>query len=175
MARLAVDKLPFGLSTSLRVFTKILKPVLAYAHLHRAIIPHVPGQLVVKPRDIPRSSRANILAQVSVPKAGLVISLEKSDLIPSQVTTYLGIELDTLVGLTRPSHNRMTNGYPERRDSQYSSCHLQYSDSQVLGHLVSLNKLVPFVRSKGWPDVGQHVCSCLPEKSGGGGGTKSFH
>ena len=27
--------LPFGLSTSLSVFTKILKPVLAYAHLHR--------------------------------------------------------------------------------------------------------------------------------------------
>ena len=27
--------LPFGLSTSPRVFTKILKPVLAYAHLHR--------------------------------------------------------------------------------------------------------------------------------------------
>ena len=27
--------LPFGLSTSPRVFTKILKPVLAFAHLHR--------------------------------------------------------------------------------------------------------------------------------------------
>ena len=31
--RMAV--LPFGLSTSPRLFTKILKPVLAYAHLHR--------------------------------------------------------------------------------------------------------------------------------------------
>ena len=27
--------LPFGLTTSTRVFTKLLKPVLAYAHLHR--------------------------------------------------------------------------------------------------------------------------------------------
>ena len=57
---LAVDILPFGLSTSLRVFTKILKPIL---------IAQVPGQLVVKPRDIPGSSRKNILAQVPVPKA----------------------------------------------------------------------------------------------------------
>ena len=32
-------------------------------------IAHVPGRLVVKPRDIPGSSRANILAQVPVPKA----------------------------------------------------------------------------------------------------------
>ena len=61
--------LSFGLSTSLRVFTKILKPVLAIAHLHRVKIAHVHRRLVVKPRDTPGSSRANILAQVPVPKA----------------------------------------------------------------------------------------------------------
>ena len=43
--------LSFGLSTSLRVFTKILKPVLAIAHLHRVKIAHVHRRLVVKPRD----------------------------------------------------------------------------------------------------------------------------
>ena len=42
-------------------------------------------------------------------RLGLVINLEKSDIIPSQVATYLGIELDTLVGQTRPSHKRVTN------------------------------------------------------------------
>ena len=42
-------------------------------------------------------------------RLGLVINLEKSDLIPSQVAMYLGIELDTLVGLARPSHKRVTN------------------------------------------------------------------
>ena len=60
--------LSFGLSTSLRVFTKILKPVLAIAHLHRVRIA-LHRRLVVKPRDTPGSSRANILAQVPVPKA----------------------------------------------------------------------------------------------------------
>ena len=59
--------LPFGLSTSPRVFTKILKPVLAYAHLHRVKL-HMYLRLVAKPRDSPGSSRANILAQVPVPK-----------------------------------------------------------------------------------------------------------
>ena len=42
-------------------------------------------------------------------KLGLVLNLEKSDLIPSQIATYLGIELDTYVGLARPSHKRLTN------------------------------------------------------------------
>ena len=49
--------------------SKILKPVLAIAHLHRVKIALVHRRLVVKPRDTPGSSRANILAQVPVPKA----------------------------------------------------------------------------------------------------------
>ena len=63
------------LSTVIRVvnqsksISKILKPVLAIAHLHRVKIALVHRRLVVKPRDTPGSSRANILAQVSVPKA----------------------------------------------------------------------------------------------------------
>ena len=47
--------------------SKILKPVLAIAHLHRVKIALVHRRLVVKPRDTPGSSRANILAQVPVP------------------------------------------------------------------------------------------------------------
>ena len=61
--------LPFGLSTSPRVFTKILKPVLAYAHLHRVKLHMYLDDWLLKPRDSPGSSRANILAQVPVPKA----------------------------------------------------------------------------------------------------------
>ena len=48
--------------------SKILKPVLAFAHLFRVKIALVHRRLVVKPRDTPGSSRANILAQVPVPK-----------------------------------------------------------------------------------------------------------
>ena len=96
--------LPFGLSTSPRVFTKILKPVLAYAHLHRVKLLHMyiddwllnPG---THQEALEQSSWLKSLCQ----KLGLVLNLEKSDLIPSQVATYLGIELDTSVGLARPS------------------------------------------------------------------------
>ena len=76
-------------------------------------------------------------------KLGLVLNLEKSDLIPSQVATYLGIELDTLVGLARPSHKRLTNwlSVAEGFTAQQSPPAVQWL--QVLGHLVSLEKLVP--------------------------------
>ena len=79
-------------------------------------------------------------------KLGLVLNLEKSDLIPSQVATYLGIELDTLVGLARPSHQRVTNwlSAAEGFTAQQSPPAVQWL--QVLGHLVSLEKLVPYGR-----------------------------
>ena len=77
-------------------------------------------------------------------KLGLVLDLEKSDLIPSQVATYLGIELDTLAGLARPSHKRVTNwlSVVEGFTAQQSPPAVQWL--QVLGHLVSLDKLVPY-------------------------------
>ena len=79
-------------------------------------------------------------------KLGLVLDLEKSDLIPSQVATYLGIELDTSVGLARPSHKRLTNwlSVAEGFTAQQSPPAVQWL--QVLGHLVSLEKLVPYGR-----------------------------
>ena len=79
-------------------------------------------------------------------KLGLVLNLEKSDLIPSQVSTYLGIELDTSVGLARPSHKRLINwlSVAERFTAQQSPPVVQWL--QVLGHLVSLEKLVPYGR-----------------------------
>ena len=91
--------LPFGLSTSPRVFTKILKPVLAYAHLHRVKLLMYIDDWLLNP-----GTHQEALDQSSWLKSlWLVLNLEKSDLIPSQVATYLGIELDTSVGLARPS------------------------------------------------------------------------
>ena len=83
-------------------------------------------------------------------RLGLVLNLEKSDLhvIPSQVATYLGIELDILVGLARPSHKRVTNwlSVAEGFTAQRSPPAVQWL--QVLGHLVILEKLVPYGRMR---------------------------
>ena len=119
--------LPFGLSTSPRVFTKILKPVLAYAHLHRVKLHmHIdPGTHQVA---LEQTSWLKSLCR----KLGLVLNLEKSDLIPSQVATYLGIELDTLVDLARPSHKRLTNWLSVAEGFTAQQHHLLSSGSKYL-------------------------------------------
>ena len=138
--------LPFGLSTSLRVFTKILKPVLAYAHLHRVRLHMYLDDWVLNPGTHQEALEQTSWLKSLCQKLGLVLNLEKSDLIPSQVSTYLGIELDTSVGLARPSHKSLTNwlSVAEGFTAQQSPPAVQWL--QVLGHLVSLEKLVPYGR-----------------------------
>ena len=138
--------LPFGLSTSPRVFTKMLKPVLAYAHLHRVKLHMYLDDWLLNPGTRQEAHEQTSWLKSLCQKLGLVINLEKSDLIPSQVATYLGIELDTSVGLARPSLKRLTNwlSVAEGFTAQQSPPAVQWL--QVLGHLVSLEKLVPYGR-----------------------------
>ena len=138
--------LPFGLSTSPRVFTKILKPVLAFAHLHRVKLHMYIDDWLLNPGTHQEALEQTSWLRSLCQKLGLVLNLEKSDLIPSQVATYLGIELDTSVGLARPSHKRLTNwlSVAEGFTAQQSPPAVQWL--QVLGHLVSLEKLVPYGR-----------------------------
>ena len=73
--------LSFGLSTSLRVFTKILKPVLAAW----GQATYVSGRLIVTPRVTSKHpgtglcSKANMLVKVPVPKARVGCKLYISD------------------------------------------------------------------------------------------------
>ena len=133
-------------STSPRVFTKILKPVLAYAHLHRVKLHMYLDDWLLNPGTHQEAHEQTSWLKSLCQKLGLVLNLEKSELIPSQVSTYLGIELDTSVGLARPSHKRLTNwlSVAEGFTAQHSPPAVQWL--QVLGHLVSLEKLVPYGR-----------------------------
>ena len=99
-----------------------------------ARVPGRPGDIVSS--NTPRNSRANILAQVPVPKA---TNLDTSDLTPSHVAIYIGIELDTLVVPARPSDKNVTNWLStciaEEFMAQQPSPAVQWL--QVLGQLVS--------------------------------------
>ena len=138
--------LPFGLSTSPRVFAKILRPVLAYTHLHGVRLHMYLDDWLLNPDSRQEAPEHTSWLRSLCRRLALVINLEKSDLIPSQKAIYLGIELDSLAGLARPSDKRVAKwisiaeGFIAQR-SPPAALWLQ-----VLGHLVSLDKLVPYGR-----------------------------
>ena len=138
--------LPFGLSTSPRVFTKVLTPVLAFAHLHGVKLHMYLDDWLLNP-----DSRQEAIDQTSwlkslCPRLGWVLNLDKSDLVPSQQTTYLGIMLDSCAGLARPSDARVTKWLSVSEEFLVQQSPPAYQWLQILGHLVSLEKLVPYGR-----------------------------
>ena len=72
--------LQFRLSTSPRVFTKILKPVLAYAHLHRLKLHMYLDDWLLNPGTYQEALKQTSWLKSLCQRLGLVINLEKSDL-----------------------------------------------------------------------------------------------
>ena len=103
-------------------------------------IAHVPRRLVVKPRDTPGSSRANILAQVPVPKAR--VGFKPREIGSNPISGFCHLSGDR----AGHSHKRVTNwlSAAEGFTAHQSPPAVQWL--QVLGHLVSLGKLVPYGR-----------------------------
>ena len=99
--------LPFGLNTAPRAFAMVTEPVVAHAHLNGL-------SLHVYLDDWPLNPKSEELAKQQTQwsldlcnRLGRVVNVEKSNLTPSQVTNYLGISLETRVGLAYPSERRI--------------------------------------------------------------------
>ena len=92
--------------------------------------------------------------------------MEKSNLTPSQVANYLGISLDTRVGKAYPSNRRIERWLSISEDFLAGQAQPALLWLRLLGHLVSLEKLVPYGRlhirpiqfqlRSGWSQVRDH-------------------
>jgi hypothetical protein len=140
--------LPFGLSTSPRVFTKILKPILAYAHLHGVQLHMYLDDWLLNPGSKRKAEQDTQFLLNLCQKLGWVVNLEKSDLIPCQQTVYLGILIDTMTGLARPSDTRLQKWFNLAKDFMSKPAPPACQWLQILGHLTSLEKLVPYGRTR---------------------------
>jgi hypothetical protein len=140
------EALPFGLNTAPQVFTKVAAPIAAYAHLHGISIHLYLDDWLINPssREDSASHTSWILQLCS--RLGWVVNLEKSDLIPTQVATYLGIKFDSLAGLAYPSDKRIENWVAIAKGFVVERSQTALSWLRLLGHLVSLEKLVPYGR-----------------------------
>ena len=138
--------LPFGLSTSPRIFTKILMPVLAYAHVHGVKLHMYLDDWLINPDSKEQCLKDTKFMLDLCEKLGIVINHEKSDLIPSQSLVYLGILIDTKKGTARPSDKRLEKWRILVEGVLAISAPRAYQWLSVLGHLVSLEKLVPYGR-----------------------------
>ena len=136
----------FGLSTAPQVFTRVFAAVSAWAHARGIrLLRYLDDWLVLFSSE--KKAKELIRELLSVCRTlGIVINEKKSDLVPSQSAKYLGMTIDTGAGKVFPSLARVEKflTVAER------FCTMQSPPAQlwqvVLGHLASLERLVPHGR-----------------------------
>ena len=143
---LPVQSLCFGLSTAPQVFTRVFAAVSAWAHSRGIrLLRYLDDWLVLS--SLEKKAKQSIRELLSLCHTlGIVINEKKSDLVPSQSAKYLGMTIDTGAGKVFPSLARVEKflAVAER------FCSMQSPPAQlwqvILGHLASLERLVPHGR-----------------------------
>ena len=133
--------LPFGLTTSPYLFTRLVKPVGAYARSRGlSITQYLDDWLLSAASPQSCNEWTQWLLQLTT-SLGLVVNLPKSDLTPKQVFDYIGITFDLSNGLACPAHHRVQTFLNLLKSFTQSPAPPAVRWQQVLGHMTSLEKL----------------------------------
>ena len=136
----------FGLSSAPQVFTRVFAAVSAWAHSHGIrLLRYLDDWLVLSSSE--RKAKQAVQSLLSLCRTlGFVINEKKLDLVPSQTAKYLGMTIDTETGKVFPSLARVEKFLMVAE----SFCTMDAPPAQlwqvILGHLASLERLVPHGR-----------------------------
>ena len=133
----------FGLSTDPQVFTRVFAAVSAWAHTHGiSLLRYLDDWLVLDSSET--EAKKNVQDLLSVCRSlGVLINEEKLDLVPLQTADYLGATIDTGASRIFPSLELVKKSLSVAE----TFCAMSAPPAQlwqvVLGHLASLERLVP--------------------------------
>lgn len=135
--------LPFGLSLSPWIFTAVVKELVAAARrLGVRIRAYLDDWLVLASSSQQcRRDTGTVMGLAS--RLGFVVNFDKSELTPAQRFLYLGMEIDTVRWLVRPSEDRLRRLALKLQELRASGSASARSLAALLGHLESLVPLVP--------------------------------
>ena len=133
----------FGLSTAPQVFSRVMAPVSAILHTMGIRMRRYLDDWLVQ-----SSSRESLLRDLQTVlhlchELGVVINLEKSNLVPSQVVQYLGVVINTRSFAASPSPDRISRLLSTAEEFRSSASPPAGLWLSLLGMLSSLAHLVP--------------------------------
>ena len=137
--------LPFGLSTSPLVFTKMLEPVAVFLHSRGIIFHRYLDDFLIRCQSQSLCLEWTHVTLHLLYWLGWGVSLEKSDFVPSQTFQYIGILFLTLLGIMRPPDDRIDK-ILEMAQRILSGPQTARTWLSFLGLLGSAEKQVPYGR-----------------------------
>ena len=132
----------FGLTTAPQVFTRIMAPVSAILHRYGVrMLRYLDDWLILASTEIACIQSRDRLLSICT-ELGIQVNLTKSSLVPTQSLVYLGMEIQSLPFIARPTPVRVNNliRLIEEFLSTLSPPALLWR--RLLGHLSSLTLLV---------------------------------
>lgn len=135
--------LPFGLTTSPYVFTRVVKAVGSYVRSRGlSIIQYLDDwNISCKSFDACKLWTTWLLSLTR--DLGLLVNLLKSDLDPAQLFQFIGILFDLIRGTARPADHRIEAFLKLAEKFLSQAAPKAESWQQILGHMTSLERLVP--------------------------------
>ena len=133
----------FGLSTAPQVFTRVFAAVSAWAHTCGIrLLCYLDDWLVLASSETKARQHVQDLLLLCR-DLGIVVNKEKSDLVPSRSASYLGMTIDTVAGKVSPSRARVEKFLRLAGNFVKMNSPPARQWEVLLGHLSSLEKLVP--------------------------------
>ena len=133
----------FGLTTAPQVFTRVMAAVSSVLHqMGIRILRYLDDWLILASSEKEAcQARDQVLALCT--ELGIVINYEKSDLVPTQTMTYLGMVIDVRTFSASPTLRRIEKLYRLIREFLSSEEQPAQVWRVLLGHLASMSHLVP--------------------------------
>ena len=136
----------FGLSTAPQVFKRFFAAVSSWAHAQGIrLLRYLDDWLILSPSEKQTQQHINQLLSLCR-SLGIVVNAEKSDLSPSKSVEYLGMIIDTVSPRAFPTETRIQKFLSLSRKFLAHPSPLASRWQVLLGHMSSLEKLVPRAR-----------------------------
>ncbi|XP_028302770.1 LOW QUALITY PROTEIN: uncharacterized protein LOC114463422 [Gouania willdenowi] len=135
--------LPFGLSLTPRVFTRCVSAALAPLQSRGLkVLPYLDDWLICAPSRVQASQDTEHLLS-HVARLGLKVNVEKSCLVPSRVTTFIGVLMNSVTMTAKPSHHRVDGIFRQLALFREGRWLTYVSFLRLLGKLTSVSGVVP--------------------------------
>ena len=132
----------FGLTTAPQVFTRIMAPVSAILHRHGVrMLRYLDDWLILASTEIACIQSRDRLLSVCT-ELGIQVNFKKSSLVPTQSLVYLGMEIQSLPFIARPTPARANNLIRLIEEFLSTPSPPALLWRRLLGHLSSLILLV---------------------------------
>jgi len=143
--------LPFGLSTAPRTFTRVVRAIAAFLKTRGVNMFQYLDDWYILGLTVERTELSRDLALQWTRDLGFLINIEKSDLFPKTLTSFIGSLLSLLDQRAIPSQARMDNVIRLANKFLNTPSLPAREWRGLLGHLASLFDLVPFGRARARP------------------------